>query len=142
MNINLFTNPRICVALTVIVLSLAGCSDFHHFSGTVTFEDNTPLTMGMVIFEKSDPPFQSVGEINHHGKYEVSSLRQNDGLPAGEYAVYIVGTTFIGNDNKEVQLIDKTLTEVSTSNLRCSVPSKGNKYDITVFPPKKSNAKK
>ena len=53
------------------------------------FDDGTPVPKGMVIFEREN--YMSRSEIQPDGSYSISSERANDGIPPGEYKVYVSG---------------------------------------------------
>jgi hypothetical protein len=75
--------------LLVSLLIFTGCGDKLHLGGRVTFPDGEPLGMGTVFFSKDD--YLARAHLKPNGTYDVGSLGQKDGLPAGTYKVYIVG---------------------------------------------------
>jgi hypothetical protein len=120
----------------IALMFLVGCSGKVQLSGTVTFDDGTPLTNGAVIF--ATETFSAKGNIGADGKYVMGTNNINDGLPAGKYKVYIEGgTEYITTDNVETirSLIDDDYSDYGTTPLTCEVPVAGNKFDIKV--PKK-----
>ena len=72
-----------------VLLLLTGCSDKIKLGGKVTFPDGEPLETGTILFSKSD--FLARAHIKPDGTYDVGSLGQKDGLPAGTYKVFITG---------------------------------------------------
>src|SRR5688572_23532437 len=81
--------------LIAVLFGLAGCDGsarLHPVRGTVTLEDGTPLTKGMVIFESIDAaavPVTARGEIKSDGTYQLGTHQTGDGAPAGKYRVRI-----------------------------------------------------
>ena len=123
-----------CLLLCVVSV---GCSQQNEqLSGTVAYEDGTPVTMGEVVFVKE--MFQAIGTIQEDGTYTVGSLEVDDGLPAGTYQVYIDGAVDPGEDidspEDDTPLVATKFTDPSTSGLTCEVPVEGNTFDITVTP--------
>ena len=129
--------------LLVIVMAglLAGCNSNSKVSGHVTFEDGSPLKKGTVIFDSGTR--QAKGDLDANGFYQLGSLSEKDGLPAGQYRVYITGAMEGGKLGPRggvmelpQQLIDTQYTSPDSSGLNCEV--KGNlTFDITVKPPHK-----
>src|ERR1041384_6176679 len=88
------SRPRWWVAALAVclTLSLAGCgSKKYPVRGTVTLEDGTPLTRGLVIFERVEggPPLTARGNVLPDGRYELSTEKPGDGVPPGRYKVAI-----------------------------------------------------
>lgn len=80
---------RYCVLLILLSVIL-GCGSNVKFGGRVTFsDDGSPLTTGMVCFESDS--FLARGPLNQDGYYDLGSLVLNDGIPKGEYRVYVSG---------------------------------------------------
>jgi len=71
----------------VACLALFGCSKQVPMGGKVSFPDGQPLTQGTVIF--TTETFMAQGKINKSGRYDMGSYSAKDGLPPGEYDVYI-----------------------------------------------------
>ena len=125
-----------------------GCSDHVQVKGKITLTDGTPVGIGHVVFDKGD--FSARGEIKNDGSYTMGSLKATDGLPRGDYTVYITGATQTG---KSVEfktfggggqmgkmsipsldpIIARKYTSASTSPLKCKV-EKSMTFDIEVEP--------
>ena len=76
----------------LVALGLAGCGGGKYpVRGTVTLDDGTPLTKGLVVFERVDggPPITARGEIQADGTYELSTDKPGDGVPPGKYKVLL-----------------------------------------------------
>ena len=134
--------------LLCLVAVLTGCSENKQVKGKVMLTDGTPVARGHVVFEKDG--FSANGEIKEDGSYVMGSLKANDGLPPGEYTVYITGATqmgegmsfqSMGGGGQTQTMTIPTLTPVialiytsaETSPLRCNV-TKSMTYDINVEP--------
>jgi hypothetical protein len=119
----------------VFVLPLLfGCGQ-PKVTGTVKFDDGTPLTSGGIMF--THLPYQASGAIKSDGSYEIYELKPGDGVRPGTYQVTVSATTGGGSDGPPlVYLIDPKFENPSTSGLICEV--KGNTvFNITVTKPVK-----
>jgi len=128
------------VVLGACLLLLTGCGTNVRVTGTVSFEDGSPLTTGVVIFNSGKA--ESTAPIEKDGSYKVGTLKSDDGLPPGTYQVYISGAALypqIGAMGQPlgsvVHLIDTKFTSPETSGLTCEV-KRNRIFDITVTPPK------
>jgi len=120
----------------LVCLVVVGCGKNKKLTGKVTFTDGTPAKSGKVIFLQGDN-FMATGEIKPDGSYKMSSERENDGIPPGDYKVY-VSSIFkpppAGVMAMPVSLCDPKFENPDTSGLKCKVPAPGNKYDIVLEP--------
>ena len=108
--------------------------------GTVTFEDDTPLSKGSVVF--STDTYKGGGNIDSNGKYVVGSIDVKDGLPKGTYKVFISGATeeiTVRGSLSEYSLIDPKYASYNSTPLTCEIPAPKNTFDIKV--PKNPNPK-
>ena len=129
------------LSLTVLVVVI-GCSNKMPFGGKVTFsDDGTPVTRGAVFFES--PTLVGQGKINADGTYAIGTDKMTDGLPAGTYRVYLVGTeqaeikvveTKDGKGQTEIRtpVIDPKYASAETSGLSVTVGGGTKKFDIQV----------
>jgi hypothetical protein len=143
---------QICLrnfALITIVLSIIGCNQNVPLSGRITFADNgEPLTEGMIAFVSGTN--QARGEIGKDGKYMLGFEAEGNGLPKGEYKVYIQALHIElqrGKDDKdgdgepdiierkETPLIAKKYANPETSGLVFTADGKTKTFDITVERP-------
>jgi hypothetical protein len=114
-------------------LIFAGCGNNHvGLSGKVTFTDGTPLTVGEVCFVTDT--FAAYGTLKNDGTYVVGSLSESDGLPKGNYRVYISGASKLISESNIESLIDEKYSNSETSGLTVEVPTPNGKFDITVEP--------
>ena len=107
--------------------------------GRVTYsDDGAPVTVGFVVF--ATPTYQSRGIIKSDGTYTLSSTGNNDGIPKGEYAVYLIGvekdTQIVRSDGSYITrselLISEKFTSPETSDLKCVIDGKEKTFDIIV----------
>ncbi len=120
----------------VILLAVAGCGKgFVPFSGKVTFEeDGSPLTKGTVVFATAT--FQAEGGLGPDGTYHLGSLKSKDGLPPGNYKVFVTGAGTVNDKEKFVSDIDPTFADRTTTTLTCDVPASGkDSFDFKVKKP-------
>jgi hypothetical protein len=120
----------------VLLVGTAGCGKSQNrLSGTVKFEDGTPLSQGSVVFLKEG--YMARGSIQSDGSYTVGSLTENDGLPDGEYQVYIEGAEVEDPQSPSGMrsMVDKKMNSPQTSDLKYKSPEDGEKLDIVVSKP-------
>ncbi len=135
---NFSVNRRNILLLTLILLVSIGCSDKRPLSGKVTFSDNgEPLTKGAVFF--TTPTFVAQGDLKKDGTYTVGSLDLDDGIPPGDYKVYIAGADDItyrnvGDRKVEVRksLIDPKYRSSEESGLTFTVDGSTRTFNIEV----------
>ena len=153
---------RYCVVFILLFLlaGIPGCGPNVKFGGRVTFsDDDSPLTTGMVCFESDT--FLARGPLNQDGYYDLGSLALNDGIPKGEYRVYISGAVSVEDAPVEqvseqaphlmrsaagtmagqifTPLTDPKFTEGKTSGLTVTIDGSSKKFDFKVdrYQPKK-----
>jgi hypothetical protein len=101
--------------------------------GTVTLEDGTVLTKGLVIFERMDGgrPVTARGDIQADGRYELSTERPGDGAPPGLYKVAInpLDTSDVPDEQK-ILAFDIKYLNLRTSGLEFEVKPEANEYPI------------
>ncbi|GHT09715.1 hypothetical protein FACS1894170_00730 [Planctomycetales bacterium] len=123
--------------LTASVLIFSGCgTDRVSVTGTVKFDDDTPLEIGVVKFIGEQT--QATGRIQAGGKYRLGGIKENDGIKPGSYQVVVAGATTGGGSDGEqfVRFIDERYERANTSGLTCDV-SGSTVFDITVTKPTK-----
>jgi len=100
--------------------------------GKVTFDDDTPVTTGYVIFLQGN--HQSRGEIKPDGTYMMGSEKENNGIPPGEYQVYVSGICDPPPPGQmmPIPLCDPKYENADTSGLTCKIPAPKNRFDITI----------
>jgi hypothetical protein len=131
-----------CTAFAALVLlTAAGCGGGKYpVRGTVTLDDGTPLTKGMVVVERRDggAPVTARGEIKSDGSYELSTDKAGDGVPTGKYRVLInsMDLSDVPDEKKNLPFDIKYL-KFETSGLECEVTSGSNEYAIKLIRSKK-----
>jgi hypothetical protein len=140
---------QICLchfALIIIVLFMIGCNRNVPLGGRITFADNgEPLTEGTIGFVSGTN--QARGEIGKDGKYTLGFETEGNGLPKGEYKVYIQALRIEiqrGKDDKdgdgepdiigrtETPLIAEKYAKPETSGLVFTADGKTKTFDMTV----------
>jgi hypothetical protein len=131
--------PLLWAAATGLALAATGCGpQMYPVRGTVTLEDGTPLVKGLVIFERVDggPPLTARGDIGPDGRYELSTEKPGDGVPAGRYRVSInpLDTSDVPDEQK-VLPFDAKYLNLKTSGLECEVKAGASDYPIRLSLP-------
>jgi len=132
--------PWLAAALAAgLALSVVGCgSGKYPVRGTVTLENGTTLTKGLVIFERFDggPPLTARGNIQADGRYELSTERPGDGAPVGRYKVVInpLDTSDVPDEQKVLPFDGKYLN-LATSGLEYEVKAEANEHPIKLAAP-------
>ena len=121
------TNHLMIVALSLLLMQLAGCSSGTvPLSGKVVFsDDGAPVPIGTVCF--SDGKSASRGTIKEDGTFVMGFVRMEDGIPPGRYTVYFIGVELpdpakdqASMDNTS-PLIDRKYTKPDTSGLEVEI---------------------
>jgi hypothetical protein len=105
-------------------------------SGKVTFSDGEPVTFGNVFFVT--PMTLAQAPIQKDGTYIVGSMKETDGMPKGEYQVYVVVEEVTSREvggqsvTTYTSLIDAKHTTPETSGLTFTADGKTKKFDIKV----------
>ncbi len=126
-------------ALVVFALGLTGCgSRLYPVRGTVTLDDGTPLTKGLVVFERVDggPAVTARGEVRPDGTYELSTSKPGDGVPAGRYKALVnpLELSDVPDEQKKLPF-DVKYTKLATSGLEFEVKPGDNQFDIKLDRP-------
>src|SRR5262245_22596355 len=127
------------IVLLIPLAALAGCSSGKHpVRGTVTLDDGTPLTKGLVVFERVEggPPISARGDIGPNGRYELSTDKPGDGVPVGKYKVLInpLDSSDVPDEQKKLPF-DMKYMKFETSGLECEVKAGGTDYPIKLSRP-------
>ena len=126
----------------LFLLTAIGCSGNVHLSGKVTYsDDQSPVVRGVVVFEKDDK--MSQGEIQEDGTYTVFTFSKKDGMPKGDYVVYLASTEKIDvrmrpdgtADWSITPLVHSKYASAETSGLTFKADGKTKKFDIQVERP-------
>ena len=123
-------------ALSLSLLILAGCGDKIGLRGKAIFsDDGSPVPTGTVCFETDT--YLARGDLQSDGTFIVGSLRQDDGLPAGRYRVYISGAQKVIGQNENgmniyESLIDPKFANGTTSSIAIDVTPTTREFNIVV----------
>lgn len=122
---------NILFSVTVLLcLVTFGCDNGKvPLSGRITFDDGTPIQRGTVVF-CNDSFQQARGDIDSNGRYQVGFLRDNDGMPPGNYRIYVAVIPKSSVDSDESVDIPAKYCDPETSGLALTVDSKTNNHDI------------
>ena len=133
-------NPRAVIA-ALVGLVAAGCGGGKYpVRGTVTLDDGTPVARGLVIFERTEGGKQITarGEIQPDGRFEVSTDKPGDGVPAGKYRVLVNALDPSDAPDEQKKLpFDFRYQKFETSGLEFEVKNEPNEYPIKLNRPKK-----
>lgn len=130
------------VGVAIVVwsaLGAVGCGPgFQQVHGKVTYEDGTPVTKGLVVFESTAEKhaLTARGNIGTDGSYRLGTRQPGDGAPAGKYRVLL--TPLLENPDQPEQTFDPRFSDFKTSGLEFDVKNGANDFPITVSRPKKN----
>ncbi len=117
-----------CVVFCCLVVG-SGCSSKIKAHGAVKFSDGTPLTKGTVFFSDGLRMFQ--GEIRANGTFAIGEIRDGDGIPPGNYKVWVVANTHDYIRDPETEQITNRMThEIVIDPKYESRETSGLSYDI------------
>jgi hypothetical protein len=113
---------------------LAGCNSSGKYPvhGKVTDKQGQPiagLEGSQIVFEGTST--SSVGEIAADGSYTLFTDRPGDGVPPGDYQVYIPRRR-IDPEREAPQAINARFEKPQTSDLKATVEPKTNTFDFQV----------
>lgn len=138
--------------LVLALLACLGCGDKVRVHGTVSFPDGKPLDTGMVCFQGNS--IYARGTLDQKGHYRLSTLKPNDGIPPGNYRIYISGAAMLPPDpnydpektsieKPPIDLIDQKYMTPHTSEITCEVTSDMKlPFDIQVDYPTKASKRR
>ena len=124
------------LTLSLSLLLFTGCGDNVGLKGKAVFsDDGSPLTTGMVCFEKDG--YLARGNLQPDGTFTVGSLKKSDGLPKGTYRVYITGAEKVIGQSKMglplyEPLIDKKYAAANTSGITIDVAPTTKFFEVVV----------
>src|SRR5262245_25150973 len=128
-------------APTFLFLAVAGCGGGKlPVRGTVTLEDGTPLTKGLVVFERVEggKAITARGEVLSDGSFEMSTDKPGDGVPVGKYRVLVnaMDLSDVPDEQKKIPF-DFKYQKFETSGLEFEVKSGNNVFPIKLDRPRK-----
>lgn len=108
--------------------------------GSVAYQDGEKLSSGTVYFENDK--ISGFGIIQEDGTYTMGLTKPGEGIPPGEYTVYLgspMHTTSTINNPKSgipslamIPLVDPKYTSSTTSDMKITVSPSKKTYDISV----------
>ncbi|MDR0611848.1 MAG: hypothetical protein LBG58_17205 [Planctomycetaceae bacterium] len=139
-NFRSMKNVFLMMLLLLCLTSFNGCNNGNvKFGGKVTFEDGSPLTAGVVVFDNGVN--MSTAPIRPDGTFTAGTSRENNGIPPGTYRVSISGVVELLDNPENLfpapsrPLIHSKLTNPDTSGLSVIVDKSPQPYNILVEPP-------
>jgi hypothetical protein len=124
-------SSRLICLCTVIfpLLALYGCGKGADLPPLIqvkgkVFYKGQPLTKGMVKFEPDGYGRAANGKLDSDGNFVLTTLKEGDGVVAGEHRVYIIGT----GKTTGKELIPKKYLSPSTSKLTRTVDSEHTEF--------------
>ena len=128
-------------AVVALALGLSGCAGgLYPVRGTVTLDDGTPLTKGLVVFERvgGGTPITARGSVGPDGTYELSTGKPGDGVPPGRYKVLVnpLDLSDVPDEKKNLPF-DIKYTKFETSGLEFEVKTGPNEFPIKLDRPAK-----
>lgn len=124
------------IILAALACSLSGCSKTGYVSGTVTFEDGSPVTFGSVSLESDT--VRAIGAIDKRGFYSIGTQKDGSGAPPGHYRVWLVGTeqsSFSDGSYRIIPRVDHEFTSASSTKMAIDLTPGKQTYNITVRKP-------
>jgi hypothetical protein len=131
-----FQRVLVATALLLLLLGSIGCDSgpkLYPVGGTVTLEDGSPLTKGMVVFEnkQAEVAVTARGEVKPDGSYQLSTYKPGDGVPQGKYRVQINSMDLSEVPDEEKKLpYDLKYMSFETSGLEYEVKPGPNGFSI------------
>src|SRR5262245_47887033 len=115
-----------CVVGVVLLAALSGCSSGRHrVTGTVTYEDGTPLTQGTVAGEATiDGKLVGVqGSVQKDGTFEWGTESPGDGAYPGTYRVIVLPRALGDAEASQGKLpdVERKYTSYETSKITFEV---------------------
>lgn len=122
---------------TLFCFLMVGCEKgFVGMGGQVTYsDDGSPLETGTVTFVSET--FQARGDIKENGKYVIGSFSEKDGLPPGNYQIFISNAEIYEktggeSQGKTIPLIDGKYNRPETSEMTLNVDGSVKRFDFKV----------
>jgi hypothetical protein len=124
-----------------LLFGLAGCGPRQYpVRGTIALDDGTPLTKGLVIFERIEggPPLTARGNVKADGKFELSTSNPGDGVPLGRYKMVInpLDASDAPDEAKTLPFNVKYVN-LATTDLQFEVKAQPNDFPIKLAPGKR-----
>lgn len=128
--------------MTLLCLSmLVGCGESrvstYPVSGTIVFDDGSPVRTGTVELSSVDHKLTATGKIGDDGSFILGTYNSNDGACAGNHRVIvmqmIINDGTVKHSKDHGQAVDPIFAAYNTSPLNVSVNREnGNTLKLTV----------
>ena len=135
-----FHSQFFSLVFCLLLASFFGCGKNVSMGGKVTFsDDNSPLTVGTVCF--ATDTFYARGKLDASGNYTLGFDQPGNGLPKGEYKVYIADATvptgsYKTDDGEEMAIYSPVIAEKYTTkgatDLKVTVDGSTRTFDFKV----------
>jgi hypothetical protein len=125
------------LAIAGFCLAIVGCSNsgYYQVHGKVVDRQGQPipgLEGSQIVFSATGGgTTSSIGEIAADGSFTMFTERPGDGVPPGEYVVYIP-RRYIDPERPAPQVIDSKFEKLETSPLTAKVEAKTNTFEFKV----------
>jgi hypothetical protein len=129
--------PGRILVLCAVALPAVGCGGGSYpVTGTVTLDDGSPLTKGLVVFESSDGTSMARGQVQSDGNYQLSTSRPGDGVKPGRYRVLVspLDLSDVPDEKKNLPF-DVKYTRFQTSGIEVEVKAEANVIPIQLTRP-------
>ena len=123
------------LAVLLLFFASVGCSQNVGLRGKVTFsDDGSPVPVGTIAFLKDG--LIARGDIKPDGSYVVGFERETNGLPPGDYQVFVTADDIVGKTQSDFNiirsLIDRKYNNPDTSGMTLQVTSQTKTFDIVL----------
>lgn len=126
--------------VSLLLLGLSGCGGKYStqsVEGVVTDPTGAPLADVMVIFERTVEPLVARGITDSKGRYQLGTLRPEEGAPVGAYRVCMSQQLRADPDAAVPRRFSKRYDSPETSGLEAEVSAGRNRFDFTLDSPEK-----
>lgn len=122
----------VLMSLATILITAAGCNGSggatEPVTGTVTFEDGSPVAGGTIVFADVAENSSSIGYIQQDGTYTLGTFGETDGAPTGKYKVTVIGDSEYG----QISAIHARFGQQTSTPLEAEVKEGPNTLDFEV----------
>ncbi len=125
------------LGFALALVAVPGCSSdqkkTYPVMGTVTLDDRPAKELKgcMVVFESAELKLAAEGSIDENGNFRLTTYQQDDGAPAGEYAVIVTQPDDGGEEaSRRRRLFPDRYERYETSKLTAKVEAKTNEITI------------
>ncbi|MGL4595035.1 MAG: hypothetical protein ACRCUY_09930 [Thermoguttaceae bacterium] len=117
------------IACFLIAACFLGCgAPSSKVTGTISFDDGEPIDIGAVFYDNG--AISGRGFIVN-GKYDMGLFSDGEGIPHGDYKIYIQGP-MLDQGGNSIPMIAVEYTDLSTTPLTFTVKSGRHTNDIRV----------